>query len=119
MERQLAFNDALMGIMNQGELSFDEDGGCAYRSPNGNKCTIGHLIPDENYNPNLEGVGAGQPEVRRAIDEKYGYLGPDFTRNMQRMLHDGHPVFIRGDIIKSAKRFAHFYDLEMPDDLSS
>ena len=28
---------------------------CLYRGPNGTKCAIGHLIPDDKYTPDIEG----------------------------------------------------------------
>lgn len=30
---------------------------CAYRTPSGNKCFMGALIPDEKYSPTFEGIG--------------------------------------------------------------
>lgn len=38
-------------------LARDEYGDCLYRTPEGNKCAVGCLIPDEVYTPDMEGVG--------------------------------------------------------------
>lgn len=43
------------------------DGICAYRGDNGLKCAIGHLIKDENYNPELEGKGVSNIDVQKAL----------------------------------------------------
>lgn len=32
------------------------DNRCRYRAPNGDKCVVGSLIPDELYDPEMEGV---------------------------------------------------------------
>jgi hypothetical protein len=40
------------------------DGGCMYRNPDGLKCFIGHLIPDELYEAEMEGR-----TVRRLLEE--------------------------------------------------
>lgn len=42
---------------------------CLYRGPNGTRCFVGALIPDENYTPFLENLGAGHEWVL----EKLGY----------------------------------------------
>lgn len=38
--------------------SYFETGGCRYRGPNGLKCAVGCLIPDELYDPEMEGHGS-------------------------------------------------------------
>lgn len=35
--------------------SVSATGDCTYRGINGCKCAAGHLIPDKDYNPNMEG----------------------------------------------------------------
>ncbi len=41
-----------------GARAYDENQGmCMYRTPDGNKCAVGCLIPDEEYNTDMEGVG--------------------------------------------------------------
>lgn len=55
MNQQQAFDVAYQGIKAQGKLS-KHKGQCYYRHPENNqvKCAIGHLIPDEQYNPDME-----------------------------------------------------------------
>jgi hypothetical protein len=54
MNKQEAFDTACRGIIAQGKKSADETGSCLYRSKDGCKCAIGHLIPDEEYEPRME-----------------------------------------------------------------
>jgi hypothetical protein len=43
-------------LRTQGEPALNEDDQCAYRSTNGKMCAIGCLIPDELYDPKIEGA---------------------------------------------------------------
>lgn len=51
---------AIRGVLNQGGASIApppyQDGApvCAYRSPSGRRCVIGHILPDEYYAPRFE-----------------------------------------------------------------
>ena len=59
-QMQRAFGVAVKGILDQGCASMDDAGDCMYRSTvNGKvcKCAIGHLIPDDKYIPDIEGLG--------------------------------------------------------------
>lgn len=44
---------------NYGTVSVSESGRCVYRGPTGNKCVIGCFIPDERYDPWMEGKDIG------------------------------------------------------------
>ncbi len=53
------YYDLLMRSAGDGTFpSVDAEGTCLYRGPNGKKCAIGVLIPDEKYTPHLEGQRA-------------------------------------------------------------
>jgi hypothetical protein len=57
MNKQEAFNTAYNGIKAQGfKQSLLNNGSnmCAYRSPDGLKCAVGHMISDEQYNSDFE-----------------------------------------------------------------
>jgi len=72
MSRQEIFDKGVAAILAQGEpsaeLVFEEypdepelnhyEVSCLYRAPNGNKCLIGHLLPDDQYDPRMETVPA-------------------------------------------------------------
>lgn len=53
---------AVKGVLQQGCPSTFEDGKCAYRGINNTKCAIGFIVPDEDYNPDMEtkGISAAQ-----------------------------------------------------------
>jgi hypothetical protein len=58
LNKQEAFDKAVKGIILQGGPSREDGGtGCLYRGPDGKKCAIGYLIPDELYDPDMEGRG--------------------------------------------------------------
>lgn len=60
-----------------------------YRSPNGNKCAIGCLIPDEMYNKDIEGLSVFHDEVSDILKKIY----PDATEkdlNFLAVLQDTH-----------------------------
>lgn len=75
MTLQEMFDKAVGGIKQQGRLSKDTDphdklAVCRYRMPDDPavRCAVGHLIPDEMYDPamecrNAEAVLSGFPEV--------------------------------------------------------
>lgn len=56
LTRQDAFNAALFGIRGQGYRRSvrSETWVCRYRGENGDKCAIGHCIPDNLYSESME-----------------------------------------------------------------
>lgn len=54
MNKQEIFDTVYKALLEQGESSVN-NGVCAYRGPNGTKCAVGHLIPDDLYEPEFEG----------------------------------------------------------------
>lgn len=82
MTAQEAFDKAVAGVRAQGyQLSLDEKTNCMYRGPNGLRCAVGHLIPDELYQPAFEGVtgdgliGLHLDHIKRGIDlERLAHL---------------------------------------------
>lgn len=61
LNRQNAFNTAYNGVIAQGKPSviiFENEKLpiCAYRSNDGCKCNVGHLIPDDKYDPRMENL---------------------------------------------------------------
>lgn len=54
---QEIFDFVLAKIREQGRPSYSPEGGtCYYRGPDGTKCAVGHLIPDEIYSSFMEGM---------------------------------------------------------------
>lgn len=56
--RQYWFDHAVQNLILQGKQSVNGSNGCAYRTEDGSKCAIGHLIPDEAYYEGFEGMSA-------------------------------------------------------------
>jgi hypothetical protein len=53
---QEIFDTVARHLFTQGTQAFDADvARCQYRGPNGTKCAVGCLIPDEAYDPEMEG----------------------------------------------------------------
>lgn len=70
MTRQEIFDKVVAHFAVQREAAA-EDGMCMYRTPDGRKCTIGALIPDEVYSQRLEDKSVGTlvlefPDIMRA-----------------------------------------------------
>lgn len=63
---------------------------CLYRSPDGNKCFAGVLIPDEEYYPEMEGADATSHIVTFAL-RRLGY-DVDFVRELQKC-HDDQIIY--------------------------
>jgi len=60
--------------------------GCSYRGHNGTKCAIGILIPDDKYDPNMEGAQIhSSPRVRALFMES----DLSFLYDIQN-IHDGY-----------------------------
>lgn len=58
MTRQEIFDKVWAGLKGQGfERSITEEGICVYRGPNGTKCAAGHVLPDEEYDPEYDEGG--------------------------------------------------------------
>ena len=49
------FSYVIDHMIKQGVPSLDETKTCLYRGPNGLMCAAGCLIPDDQYDPNMEG----------------------------------------------------------------
>lgn len=95
--RQDIFDRALAHLRTQRQPALnhyqdhDESPRCLYRTPEGLKCAIGALIPDENYNPDLENTAASSHCVIEAMGYNPGDLTQDdrvFLSALQSDLHD-------------------------------
>lgn len=62
---------------------------CLYRGPNGKKCAIGRHIPDEEYDPEMEGKGVCDYEdaYGTKAPASIAHLGVPFLARVQS-LHD-------------------------------
>lgn len=55
-DTQKTFNTIVDHLYKQGCASVNDAGQCLYRGPNGTKCAIGCLIPDDIYTKSMEGI---------------------------------------------------------------
>jgi hypothetical protein len=54
--KQETFDHVVRSLIAQGKRSYHPDVGCMYRGPDGLKCAAGHCIPDDKYDPAMEGM---------------------------------------------------------------
>lgn len=134
LNRQLVFTTALTAIIAQGEFAIDPERGiCMYRTKNGSKCAVGHLIDDAKYDSNIEDTAVSTWYYDRfsMLDKKFGKpQGGDklFLAHLQKCLHDeperiwttkhtGHEHtqdLFEKLVMEGARSLAEQYELEMP-----
>lgn len=73
MDRQAVFDKVATHLLTQNKTSESSSGQCLYRSTNGDTtlmCAIGCLIPDDKYDPFMEGqsIDMDAPDVLAALD---------------------------------------------------
>lgn len=86
---------------------------CLYRGPNGLKCGIGHLIPDDLYCPSMEGDTARDLFTNPALRDKLGISENSIELCVTLQLaHDRIEVEYWKEEFES---IAKLYGLEMPD----
>ena len=123
MTRQEMFNAAARQLLNQGGPALTPGGPfgtdrCAYRGPNGTRCAVGALIPDELYDPAMEGkpvwtVMNEFPAVYRLF---HGVRNETFLGDLQAV-HDSltrqyvDRAWDRHVLLDRLERFAKSYDL--------
>ena len=74
-------------LLTQNEKAYNEDEhSCAYLDPEGRKCAVGCLIPDDQYSRKLEGAVITSNPKLKALACMQG-LDIDFLRALQ-MIHD-------------------------------
>ncbi len=56
MTAQEVFDKVALHLLTQGKRAYDDEQGiCRYRMPDGLKCAVGCIIPDEEYLSDMEG----------------------------------------------------------------
>lgn len=110
MDKQKVFNVVKTHLLAQNAKAQDADKLCVYRAPNGRKCAIGALIPDDKYEPIMEGQPLSSFRIRNALEAEYGKIndmGNDLSLLSSLMdVHDGHtPDFWAATLDIIAERF--------------
>lgn len=54
MDKQEMLNTVVPFLIRQGKPSMNTKMKCMYRGPDGTKCAIGCMIPDDKYNPSFD-----------------------------------------------------------------
>ena len=79
-------------------LTTEDPGGfgdmCGYRGQDGCKCALGHLIPDELYDPSIEG-GSLPTNPDKPCNERSGKIANIFTQVLGRPLTKDDCMFLR------------------------
>lgn len=101
MTNQEAFDKAALHLLRQGCKSENVDT-CLYRGPNGTKCAVGALIPDEEYDPSAEGDTIDS--VVEWVPSLHG-LDTEFLRQLQTVHDDSAVEEWPGELRAVAARF--------------
>jgi len=93
-------------LLIQNEKAWNEnEHSCAYLDPEGRKCAVGCLIPDEQYSKELEGAILTSNPKLEALPCMQG-LDLDFLRDLQ-LIHDTcDPPFWRKQLEILAKKYS-------------
>lgn len=106
MNNQEAFDLMVAHLIAQGKPAVSPYGHCVYRGPDGTKCAVGILIPDDVYHPDMEG---DNPHHLIGVD--FGDVDLRFLSEAQSVLHDQPAEDIKGDFMENMKTGAR--DLAM------
>lgn len=69
MTNQEVFNKVLAHLRKQGHAAMDDASTCVYRGPNSTSCAVGCLLPDNLYDPRIEG---------KCVNELVSTMASDF-----------------------------------------
>lgn len=72
---QQVFDQVAVHIIAQGRRAQDY-GSCRYRTEDGLKCAVGCLIPDELYDPHLEGASVMRDRVQDTLNKIWTKISP-------------------------------------------
>lgn len=93
---------------------------CVYRGPNGERCAIGMLIPDDVYDPRIEAFSIALvlnefPSIRKALGVDEGQGDRVFLKRLQGC-HDRAQIVpdFHEDIRVRLEKLAAEYDLRVP-----
>lgn len=135
--KQDVFDYVVRKLYEQAAFSVDKNGDCRYRSPNGNRCAIGYLVPNSVYSFSMENLDAdmlyhliandsiviAKVYRQRFMDFLEKYNNDGFLQKMQEELHDVFYAKFSNSITKEAfrrefmirvKKFAKENKLKVP-----
>lgn len=110
MNAQEVFDKVATHLLTQKKRSIDSKKGCLYRGPDGLKCAVGCLIPDEEYDPVME---VGITALLTGLDYLIGKPVVSSLREHLTLLtdlqliHDAHePLVWKEQLKKTARHFS-------------
>ncbi len=114
LTNQTAFEIMVNHLLNQGEKSYDNStlATCVYRNPDGLKCAIGAILPDELYNSTMENkLAHALIKDYPAIGKLWENLSINLLAKMQ-YIHDSRNV---DEWYNEFKAIADDFNLSMPE----
>lgn len=90
----ILFDTAIARLEAQGKKAYDEEKDiCRYRL-NDCSCLFGHMISDENYDENIEGIMGSDKTVLQAIEKSTGIYLLDYLKQYDiTRLQNTHDMF--------------------------
>ena len=118
MQQQEIFDTVVRHLAKQGKPAMNAVGKCLYRGPDGTKCAVGFLIPDDIYVPEMDQGSLGMLLGVVELISKFKTL-PDFFRINTSLLselqavHDHQPqdAWNRNDLVEQLHILAERYEL--------
>jgi hypothetical protein len=86
MTNQEIFDFVVRALLKQGRPAYDGNQ-CRYRTSDGRKCAIGHLIPDEKYTPAMESYSPTREVVYKGLPFEASGILQVFLKDLQ-FTHD-------------------------------
>lgn len=123
MTNQEIFTKAWVYAISMTDLAMDmERSFCMYRTPDGNRCLIGHFIPDGWYAPAMENMRIGDlcttDKYMSIFFDNGLYDGTDarlhFLDDLQNC-HDSGGVATVQDMLARLREFAEIHSLIVPE----
>lgn len=109
MNKQEIFDTVCEHAAKQGRKSIVE-GSCKYRGPDGTKCFIGALIPDDKYYTSLENKVVGSSSVEKVLRSTDIEFDSIFLMDLQNIHDDSRVSYWQ----KALSNLAEIYELTMP-----
>lgn len=122
MTRQEMFDKVYIGLLNQkferSMKNYAAGSACAYRGKGGMKCAAGHLIPDEEYRPEMDDSALNLESLKKLelLPKCFQNLSED-DFDFIGELQDAHDSSFTPTAMKHAiKEVAFQYGLNIPED---
>lgn len=87
---QAIFDRVATHLLTQNAPALNADGGCVYRGMQGLQCAVGCLIPDDKYDPYIEGESVSDDAVRSMLPFEVTEEQLELLTDLQ-MTHDDVP----------------------------